>query len=315
MEASGLYAAARETGTPWIVAKAVCDWADGHKGPHKKQRQKRAAHQAVDFVLHAISQGGFASHRESPVAKPSRTSPSRVAHSELERIEQKRKAALNRYQRLSEKPDALQKSYDLETRTSEKLRLEPLIEEVESERRAVEDELSALESGGKSSNPATLHRVQGQQTDAIKVFLCYSQEDRPFVDALEKLLDEHGINCWRDVYDLKAGRVEAQIDRAIEQNPLVLLVLSERSVESDWVEWEASRARDLERSYRKAGQERDVLCPIALDQAWKDCTWPQILRRQIADYHVLDFSGWKDDHEMARQFARLYEGVILNYSS
>ena len=63
----------------------------------------------------------------------------------------------------------------------------------------------------------------------------------------------------------------------------------------------------------KQGQPRDVLCPIALDGAWKDSPWPGALRRQIEDYMILDFSGWKDQADMEKQFQKLYEGIRLNY--
>ena len=82
---------------------------------------------------------------------------------------------------------------------------------------------------------------------------------------------------------------------------------------SDWVEWEAAKAREVERRYRQAGIQRDVLCPVCLDDAWKSCAWPRVLRRQIEAYNILDFSAWEDDEEMAAAFAKLYEGVILNY--
>ena len=159
-------------------------------------------------------------------------------------------------------------------------------------------------------------RIRGEQPiNPFRVFISYTREDRPFVEALEKRLDEKGIRYWRNVHHLKAGRLERQIDRAIDLNPLVLLVLSERSVESDWVRWEAEKARKLERQYREQGYRRDVLCPVALDDAWKDCDWPGRLRTQIEDYNILDFSGWEGADKMARQFTKLYEGVILNYKN
>lgn len=51
-----------------------------------------------------------------------------------------------------------------------------------------------------------------------------------------------------------AGRLEKQIDHAIRHNLIVLVVLSENSVKSDWVEHEAHTARELE---KETG--RDVL--------------------------------------------------------
>ncbi len=146
-----------------------------------------------------------------------------------------------------------------------------------------------------------------------RLFISYSHVDTAFAEALEPLLDGKGIRHWRDVHDLKAGRMEKQIDRAIAENPLVLLVLSENSVRSDWVELEAATARDLEKQYRHRGSPRDVLCPLALDDAWKRSDWPRGLRRQIEDYHILDFSGWQDEGVLAAAFHKLYEGIILNY--
>lgn len=111
------------------------------------------------------------------------------------------------------------------------------------------------------------------------LFISYSHADTGFVDALDAEFTARGIRFWRDIHQIKAGRVEKQLMRAISMNPTVVLVLSEHSVKSDWVEWEASKARELE---RKLGH--DVLCPVAVDAAWKTCDWPGPLRRQIEDY-------------------------------
>ena len=141
-----------------------------------------------------------------------------------------------------------------------------------------------------------------------RVFISYARTDSAFVDALEPLLDRKRIRYWRDIHHLKAGRIETQIDLAIHRYPIVLLVLSEGSVESDWVEWEVSKARELEKQ-----EKRDVLCPVALDDAWRTCTWPGPLRRQIEDYNILDFSEWKNDAAMKRQFQKLIDGLGMFY--
>jgi nucleoside phosphorylase len=59
MEGAGLYAAAHERAAEWIIVKAICDWADGNKRVNKSRRQRRAADEAVRFVLHTIHLGGF----------------------------------------------------------------------------------------------------------------------------------------------------------------------------------------------------------------------------------------------------------------
>lgn len=137
------------------------------------------------------------------------------------------------------------------------------------------------------------------------VFISYSHEDTVFVDMLEQKLNEAGIRFWRDIHDLKPGPMETQIDRAIRTNPVVVLVLSKHSVKSDWVQWEATTARYLEKEL-----QRDVLCPIALDDTWKSCQWRGPLRQQIERYYILDFS---DPAKLNEQFEKLKAGLHLNY--
>ena len=85
-------------------------------------------------------------------------------------------------------------------------------------------------------------------------------------------------------------------------------MLSEESVESDWVEWEVRKARELEKK-----EKRDVLCPVALDDAWKTCSWPERLRVQIEEYNILDFSEWQDEAAMEQQFEKLIDGLGMFY--
>ncbi|OQW94991.1 MAG: hypothetical protein BWK77_08295 [Verrucomicrobia bacterium A1] len=54
MEGAGLYVACHDAKTDWIVVKAICDWADGHKNRSKTWRQAIAARNAAGFVLHAL---------------------------------------------------------------------------------------------------------------------------------------------------------------------------------------------------------------------------------------------------------------------
>ena len=58
---------------------------------------------------------------------------------------------------------------------------------------------------------------------------------------------------------------------------------------------------------------RDVLCPVSLDDSWKDCRWPERLREQIEEYKVLDFSGWEEKATFETQFDRLIRGLKIFY--
>ncbi len=144
------------------------------------------------------------------------------------------------------------------------------------------------------------------------LFISYSHADSAFVDKLEPKLIKKGIRFWRDVHDLKAGRLEKQIDRAMRLNPTVLLVLSKNSIQSDWVEHEVKSARELEKEL-----SRDVLCPVSLDDSWKTPagSWSQVLMDQVKKYNILIFSEWKDDARFNAMFGRLVEGLDLFYKN
>lgn len=151
------------------------------------------------------------------------------------------------------------------------------------------------------------HRV-GSVVRLNSLFISYCHKDAVFADAIGDHLDKKGVRYWRDIQDAVAGKLERQIDRSMRLNPTVVLVLSEHSVRSDWVEWEADKGRQLEKELG-----RDVLCPVALDDSWKTCDWPGPLRKQIMKYNILDFSNWRDPASFDRQFKKLLDGLALFY--
>jgi hypothetical protein len=154
-----------------------------------------------------------------------------------------------------------------------------------------------------------IHDLRARRAFQINpLFISYSHSDGAFVDAIEKRLADQGIRFWRDVHHAVAGRLERQIDQAINLNDVVLLVLSKHSTNSDWVEHEARKAREKEKQIGK-----DALCPVALDDSWKSCRWPERLREQIMEYNILDFSKWQEPDEFERIFARLIDGLAIFY--
>jgi len=79
----------------------------------------------------------------------------------------------------------------------------------------------------------------------------------------------------------------------------LLLMLSEHSVGSDWVEKEVETAMERERE-----QKRTMLFPIRLDDAVMKIKtgWPADIRRQR---HIVDFTTWKDHDAYQKAFDRL----------
>jgi hypothetical protein len=167
------------------------------------------------------------------------------------------------------------------------------------------------EIGNEERNKILYKIFDLQASQPIQIsplFISYSHRDSIFVDKIGISLSKAGIRYWRDIHDMKSGRMEKQIDRAMRLNPTVLLIVSVHSVTSDWVEHEVRTARALEKE-----MGRDVLCPIALDDSWKSSRWPKRLMEQVMEYNILDFSEWSNDNKFDDMFRKLIDGLELFY--
>ncbi len=118
-------------------------------------------------------------------------------------------------------------------------------------------------------------------------FISYSTKDETFAKRLHADLQNAGVRCWFAPKDLKIGdRYREVFDRAIQLHDRTLLILSEHSVESEWVEKEVETAFEKERK-----QKRTALFPIRLDDAVMgvDRGWAADIRRSR---HIGDFREW-----------------------
>jgi hypothetical protein len=132
------------------------------------------------------------------------------------------------------------------------------------------------------------------------VFISYSSKDQAFAERLHADLQSKKVRCWFAPEDLKIGeKFRMRIDEVIRVYDKLLLVLSENSVESDWVEKEVESAMEKERQ-----QKRTMLFPIRLDDAVMkiDTGWPADVRRTR---HIGDFTNWKDHDAYQKAFDRL----------
>ncbi|HEY3621949.1 MAG TPA: DUF4915 domain-containing protein [Roseiarcus sp.] len=74
------------------------------------------------------------------------------------------------------------------------------------------------------------------------VFICYAGPDRKIADALGASLEAAELGVWWDAR-LEAGvPFESQIQRALGEARIVVAVLSQRTLTSEWVRWELSQA-------------------------------------------------------------------------
>ncbi len=131
-------------------------------------------------------------------------------------------------------------------------------------------------------------------------FISYASKDQPFVEQLYTDLQHHGIGCWLVPEDLQiAEKFRQRIDTSIRRYDKLLLVLSEHSMTSPWVEKEVKAALDKEKKLK-----RPVLFPVKLDNTAikADQAW-------VADIqytrHIGDFTNWKALDEYQKALSRL----------
>jgi hypothetical protein len=108
------------------------------------------------------------------------------------------------------------------------------------------------------------------------------------------------VRCWFDAEDMKIGaKIRGVIEQAIRLRDKVLLVLSEASIASTWVEGEVEKAFEEERQRGTV-----VLVPVGLDDAvlTTKAAWAGHLRRTC---HIGDFRAWKDHDAYQHTLARL----------
>lgn len=131
-------------------------------------------------------------------------------------------------------------------------------------------------------------------------FISYSSHDQSFAERLHADLVAKNLRVWFAPEDLKTGdRFQERIEDSIRLFDKVMVVLSEASAKSRWVEREVDAARE-----REDREKRTVLFPIRIDDAVMQAPqpWAADIRRSR---HIGDFRGWKDHDSYAKALERL----------
>lgn len=138
-------------------------------------------------------------------------------------------------------------------------------------------------------------------------FISYSNKDEALARRLYTDLQTHGVRCWFAPADMKIGdKIRSRIDEAIHVQEKLLLLLSEHSVASDWVESEVEVALEKEQQ-----QHRNVLFPLRLDESVLLTTqpWAAKVRRTR---HIGDFTHWTNPQAYQQAFERLLNDLVTS---
>lgn len=136
--------------------------------------------------------------------------------------------------------------------------------------------------------------------DYYSCFISYSSDDEAFAQRLHADLQDNGVRCWFAPEDMKIGdKIRQRIDESIRIHDKLLLVLSDNSIDSQWVEKEVETAWEEERQ-----RGETVLFPVRLDDSVMetDQAWAADIRCQR---HIEDFREWKEHDSYQDTFERL----------
>lgn len=138
-------------------------------------------------------------------------------------------------------------------------------------------------------------------------FISYSHADKMFVKQLHDELVSRGVQCWLDDHEISPGAdIFDEIDRGIRKWDKVLLVCSNSSLASPWVDRELEKAFQKEEDlWRERGSRVPVVIPLDLDgQIWQ---WQSGKASAIKSRYIPDFSRTLDDPDA---FRRQVEGLF-----
>jgi hypothetical protein len=144
-----------------------------------------------------------------------------------------------------------------------------------------------------------LPTLLNQAIQYFSCFISYSSKDQEFADRIHADLQNKGVRCWFAPHDMPiGGKILDEIDTSVRLRDKLVLILSEHSINSEWVEIEVTTAFEEERKHKKI-----VLFPIRLDDAVIDTKEPWA--GQLRQRNIGDFRNWKDHDAYTRTFDRV----------
>ena len=119
------------------------------------------------------------------------------------------------------------------------------------------------------------------------IFISYSSEDKTRVKTIAEALEQKGWSVWWDRQIPVGQRFDTVIEQELNQAKCVIVIWTQRSVNSEWVKNEASEAA-----------QRNILAPALLE----NIKIPLAFRR-IEAAQLTDWNGEPDHPELAILFS------------
>src|SRR6266511_2581233 len=139
-------------------------------------------------------------------------------------------------------------------------------------------------------------------------FISYSTQNDDFARRLHGRMQQERLRVWFAPEDMKAGaKIHEQIDQAIRMYDKLVLVLSEQSIQSEWVMTEIRKARKAELQDKRRKLFPIRLVDFEVFQTWEchDSMTGADLAEEVRQYFIPDFTDWKNHDAFEATFAKL----------
>jgi hypothetical protein len=148
--------------------------------------------------------------------------------------------------------------------------------------------------------------------DYFPSFISHSFRDEEFVNLLFERMKREDLRVWKAPENMRGGRtIDEQVLTAIHGHDKFILVLSEASMNSDWVKRETLVARA-----REINEKKQIIFPIRICDMDKINSWTLIdsstqedVAHKVRLYFVPDFSQWKDYDKFNAEFEKLLKAL------
>jgi hypothetical protein len=160
--------------------------------------------------------------------------------------------------------------------------------------------------------PKQDHASYAEQKAFESCFVSYSHKDEAFAQHFVNQLKAAGIRVWFAAEDLLPGKkIHEEVTTAIGAFDRLLVILSENSIESEWVKSEIRRARK-----REVIEGRRILFPVALQpfdffSGWElfDADLGHDLAIELRQYLIPDFTHWEDPTKFDSAISKVVAGL------
>lgn len=166
----------------------------------------------------------------------------------------------------------------------------PSVKVLKEERPPIEERYRALVELFYVENLLTDRMFEarfGESKGAKKIFISYSSKDKEFARWLAVDLANSGHKPWLDEWDIRVGEsIPKKINEGIRESDFVIVIFTENSVCSNWVEteWQAKYWDEIQ-----AGKVKVI--PVLL----RDCKIPVLLKmKKYADFRASYSDGFEN---------------------